>query len=125
MGYVWVMNSDAELIVRRPGPIAFYGETSVTNFNLGHLSRDNEGGIGQASPPSLEGAKEPKKLSATSPLTLGVFGGCIASFGLFLELTIFGLGVWLIVYSIYLNQNNEEVKRLFYSAKHRKSKTWQ
>lgn len=118
------MNSDSDLI-RRPGPIGFHGEANVTNFNLGHLSRDNAGGIGLASPPSLEGAKETKKLAATSPLVLGVFGGCIAVLGLFLELTIFGLGLWLVVYSIFLNQNNEEIKRLFYSAKHRKSKKWQ
>ena len=100
-----VMNSDSELIIRRPGPIEFHGETNVTDFNLGHLSRGNLDGIGSATPPTMN-AIESKKLSATRPLILGVVGGCIALFGLALDLTIFGLGSWMVIYSIYLNQNN-------------------
>jgi hypothetical protein len=119
------MSSDSELIIRRPGPIEFHGETNVTDFNLGHLSRGNLGGSGSATSPSLEGTKESKKLSATRPLTLGVVGGCIALFGLALDLTIFVLGSWLVIYSIYLKQNNEVIKRLFNSAKRRNSKKWQ
>ena len=125
MGYIWVMNSDSELIIHRPGPIGFHGETNVTSFKLGHLSVGNLGGIGSATSPSLEGTKKSKKLSATQPMTIGVVGGCIALFGLALDLTIFGLGSWMVIYSIYLNQNIEEIKRLFYSAKQRKSKKWQ
>ena len=124
MRYIWAMSSDSELIIRRPGPIEFHGETNVTDFDLGHLSRGNLGGIGSATPPTMN-AIESKTLSATSPLILGVVGGCIALFGLALDLTIFGLGSWLVIYSIYLYQNNEAIKRLFNSAKRRNSKKWQ
>ena len=114
------MEFDEPLKSRRPGPIGFHGESKVTN--LGNLGGGNLGGIGLSSPPTLERAQESKELSVLRPLAMGVSGVCIALIGLLIDLSIMGLGIWILIYSVFLDLNNGTIKRLSYQAKIRNRK---
>jgi hypothetical protein len=117
VGYIPFMDSNEPSVNRRPGPIGFHGESKVTN--LQNLEGSNENGIGEASMPTLEGARGSKKLRAINPLILGLSGVLAILFGAIFSLIILIIGIWLLIFSIYLNQSNKTTKRLSEEAKRR------
>ena len=117
------MDSNEPSVNRRPGPVGFHGESKVTN--LRNLEGSNEDGIGEASMPTLEGARDSKKLRAINPLILGLLGVLAFLFGAIFSLIILIIGIWLLIFSIYLNQSNKTTKRLSEEAKRRTGPKWQ
>ena len=95
---------------RRPGPIAFNAEQHVTKLNLGDAP--NPGGIGSATPPSLETPKGSRELKVKGPIFWFLIGALLIVLGVFSSLILLAAGVAVCVAAMLGNRMNKTNRRL-------------
>ena len=95
---------------RRPGPIAFNAEQHVTKLNLGDAP--NPGGIGSATPPSLETPKGSRELKVKGPIFWFLIGALLIVLGVFSSLVLLAAGVVVCVAAMLGNRMNKTNRRL-------------
>lgn len=105
-----VENPDKPAQRRRAGPISFNAEQHVTKLNLGDAP--NPGGIGSATPPSLETPKGSKDLKVKGPVFWFLIGALLVVLGVFSSLVLLAAGVVVCVAAMLGNRMNKTNRRL-------------
>lgn len=107
---VMIEKADNSAQRRRPGPIAFNAEQHVTKLNLGDAP--NPGGIGSATPPSLETPKGSRELKVKGPMFWFLIGALLVILGVVSSLILLAAGVAVCVAAVLGNRMNKTNRRL-------------
>jgi len=96
---------------RRPGPIGFSSESSITSNRMSEAP--NPGGIGRASTPRKETPRASKELKVAGPNIWLFIGVAVTVLGIALmSVAVIGVGVGVCVASLMVSQMNKTQKRL-------------
>jgi hypothetical protein len=96
---------------RRPGPIGFSSESSITSNRLSEAP--NPGGIGRATTPRKETPRVSKELKVAGPNIWLFIGAAVTVLGIaFVSVAVIAVGIGVCIASLMVSQMNKTQKRL-------------
>ena len=96
---------------RRPGPIGFSSESSITSNRMSEAP--NPGGIGRATTPRKETPRYSKKLKVAGPILWLFAGLAVAVIGIaFMSVAVIAVGVCVCIASLMVSRMNKTQVRL-------------